>query len=292
LFTLDIPDSKEQISAALETQAALETKRAGSPDSGLIAYQLYLQLKAPIKVLVPYARELAAAMAQTASAPRILRDFARLLSLIKVVALLRHHRRHFDSEGRIVADLADYETVRELVNEMYIDSSSGAVNTVRVLVEAVTTLDASRAQDERITNSKLARSLELPVMTISRRAKKAIKQGWLVNREQRKYFPADYAPGEPMPAADGLPLLVVNGLTPVNNRPANDLSFRNGEVNMVTPLTDSEIGTPTSDDSPVRPSMPCSCGCGDYWLTDWNTWLCSRCHPIPNKMVRHTAISA
>jgi hypothetical protein len=279
LFTLEIPDSKEQISAALETQAALETEDVRSPDNSLIAYQLYLQLKTPIKVIVPYAKGLATAMAQTASAPRILRDFARLLSLIKAVALIRHHRRHFDSEGRIVAELSDYETVRELVNEMYIDSSSGAVNTVRVLVEAVTNLDASRSQDERITNSKLARSLELPVMTISRRAKKAIKQGWLVNREQRKYFPADYAPGEPMPATDGLPLLDVNGLTPVNSRPVNDLSFRNREVNMLTPLTDSEIGTPTSDDSPAPPTIPCSCGYRDYWLTDWNEWLCSRCHP-------------
>jgi hypothetical protein len=175
---------------------------------------------------------------------------------------------------------------------MYIDSSSGAVNTVRVIVEAVTNLDASRVQDERITNSKLARSLELPVMTVSRRAKKAIKQGWLVNREQRKYYPADYAPGEPMPAAEGLPLLDVNGLTPVNSRPVNALSFRNGEVNMLTPLTDSEISAPTSDDSPDCPTKPCSCGCGDYWLTDWNEWLCSRCHPKPNKIVRHTAIPA
>lgn len=27
--------------------------------------------------------------------------------------------------------------------------------------------------------------------------------------------------------------------------------------------------------------QPSPCGCGDYWLTDWNTWLCSWCHPKP-----------
>jgi hypothetical protein len=282
LFTLQIPDSREQISAALETQAAMETDDVSSPDNGLIAYQLYLQLKTPIKVIVPYARELAAAMAQTASAPRILRDFARLLSLIKAVALLRHHRRQRDDEGRIVAEPADYQTVRELVNEMYIDSSSGAVSDVRVLVEAVTNLDASCNQGERITNSKLARSLELPVMTVSRRAEKAIKQGWLVNREQRKYHPADYAPGEPMPAANGLPLLDINGLTAVNTSGVNSFSFRNGTFNRLTPLTDSEIGTHNSDGSSDYPTKPCSCGFRDYWLTEWNEWLCSRCHPRPN----------
>ena len=96
----------------------------------------------------------------------------------------------------------------------------------------------------------------------------------------------------PMPAAEGLPLLDVNGLTPVNSRPVNDLSFRNGGVNMLTPLTDSEISTPASDYLFDYPTMPCSCGCGDYWLTDWNRWLCSRCHPKPKRMVRHPAISA
>lgn len=30
------------------------------------------------------------------------------------------------------------------------------------------------------------------------------------------------------------------------------------------------------------PHEPCHiCGCGDYWLTEWNTWLCQRCHPKP-----------
>jgi len=28
------------------------------------------------------------------------------------------------------------------------------------------------------------------------------------------------------------------------------------------------------------PDYPCHiCGCSDYWLTDWNEWLCSHCHP-------------
>ena len=35
-----------------------------------------------------------------------------------------------------------------------------------------------------------------------------------------------------------------------------------------------------TEDIPDHPIQPCSaCGCGDYWLTDQNQWLCSRCHP-------------
>ena len=30
------------------------------------------------------------------------------------------------------------------------------------------------------------------------------------------------------------------------------------------------------------PTHPCyTCGCTEYWLTSWNEWLCSRCHPRP-----------
>jgi len=117
-FTLELGDSKEQISAALETQAGLETRGIPCPEPGTVAFQSYLQLKAPVKVIVPYAEELAAGMVKMACTPRILRDFARLISLVKSVALIRHHQRQFDSEGRIVAELADYETARELVNDI------------------------------------------------------------------------------------------------------------------------------------------------------------------------------
>ncbi len=33
---------------------------------------------------------------------------------------------------------------------------------------------------------------------------------------------------------------------------------------------------------PDYPTSPCHiCSCSDYWLTDWNKWLCSRCYPKP-----------
>ena len=241
LFTLEIGDSKEQISAALETQATLETEGSEPLDSALVSFQHYLQLKAPFKVIVPFAGELAKAMGKMASAPRILRDFARLLSLIKAVAIIRHHRRQTDKEGRLVATLADYDTVRNLVNDMYIDSSTGAASDIRKLVEAVIRLNVSRADGERITNTTLAEHLGTGVKQATRRAKRAIKQGWLVNREQRKSYPADYAPGEPMPETEGLPLLGINRVDTVDNERVNDFSFKNERVDRLTPLIDGDI---------------------------------------------------
>lgn len=245
LFSLEIGDSKEQIGAALETQAALEIEGSKPPDSGLIAYQSYLQLKAPWKVVVPFAGELGSAMGKMMVAPRILRDFARLLSLVKSVAILRHHWRQTDNEGRLVATLDDYETVRELVADMYIESTSGAAASVRELVEAVRKLDTSWTGDERITNTALAKHLKTGIMQTTRRAKKAVEHGWLTNREQRKYYPADYALGEPMPEIEGLPTLTgVNTVNRVNNERVNTSSFKIGTVNTLTPLTDGDAPPP------------------------------------------------
>ena len=36
---------------------------------------------------------------------------------------------------------------------------------------------------------------------------------WLVNREQRKSYPADYTTGELMPETEGLPILGVDTMT-------------------------------------------------------------------------------
>ncbi|POZ58448.1 DNA primase/helicase, phage-associated [Dehalococcoides mccartyi] len=48
-------------------------------------------------------------------------------------------------------------------------------------------------------------------------------------------------------------------------------------ANTVPPCPD----VPTQD-MPEYPNRPCSgCGSTDFWLTDWNEWLCSRCHPDP-----------
>jgi len=109
----------------LKAQAKLELEGVSAPDCCLVAMQLYLQLTAPIAVVVPFVDELAEAIARLGSAPRIMRDFARLVSLVKAVATLRQYRRPRDCAGRIVAELTDYETVRGLVEEMYADSTTG-----------------------------------------------------------------------------------------------------------------------------------------------------------------------
>ena len=139
-----------------------------------------------------------------------MRDFARLLSLVKAATVLRQHHRRCDGSGRLVAEAADYVTVYELVNEMY-RTSSGAGEKVRTVVEAVRGLlhggQGSISGNEREPHVKLSQAQEcltLSKASCSRRVKTALQGGWLVNGETRKGYPFQLGIGDPLPAETGL----------------------------------------------------------------------------------------
>lgn len=248
-FTLECSDSAEQIAAALGAQARRELGETNnSNNDAMIAFQAYLQLKAPWKVLVPFAPKLAEAMGKMPAAPRILRDYARLISLIKVIAILRHHNRQTDDSGRIIAQVEDYETIRTLIGEMYVESSTGAAANVRQIVDIVEKLTHAKSDNESITNTVLAKQLGIGIKQVTRRAKKAMRQGWLINEEQRKSYPADYAIGEPMPPAEGLPFLTADIAVNGNG------IIRKNSTSLVLPgntVTSVAALTPTTDDKSI-----------------------------------------
>jgi hypothetical protein len=173
------------------------------PDAALISYQGYLQALAPWDVVIPFAPVLSREIAKSVASPRLLRDFNRLLSLIKAVTVLRHQHRRKDVKGRLVAEIADYATVYELVKGMYEASVSGATERVRDLVEAVDTVKAQGT--ETVTVTQLASHLGVTKMAASRGVKAACAHGWLVNNETRKGYPARLVVGEPLPDRTGLP---------------------------------------------------------------------------------------
>jgi hypothetical protein len=204
LFTLDLPDDTEQIGNALLKQAALELDGAAEPDPALVAYQAYLQAKAPFDVVVPFVTQLAEAIRRSTVAPRILRDFQRLLALIKAVTILRHRRRRIAGDGRLVAEIDDYAAVYGLVREMYQATITGASGGVRKVVGAVRDLTDGEVEGP-LTHSVVARRLRVDRSTAQRNAEKAIKNGWLINKETRPNHRADLALGEPLAEPTGLP---------------------------------------------------------------------------------------
>jgi hypothetical protein len=170
------------------------------PDPALIAYQAYLQAKAPWEAVVPFARKLAEGIAPAAK-PRILRDFQRLLSLIKAVAVLRHKHRERDAQGRLIVTVDDYRCVYELVREMYAATVTGASENVRKVVEAVAKL---REEEKRVNFTALAEEMKVHKDLARRWANTAIKHGWLVNKADKGRV-ADLDVGEALPDKVGLP---------------------------------------------------------------------------------------
>ena len=248
LFSLEMPDSKAQIVSALDTQAKVEINGVSPPDKSLVAFQTYLQYKAPWSVVVPFAVALSDAIGRTAAAARILRDYQRLLSLIKTLTIIRHKHRETDSQGRLISTIDDYQTIRELVNEMYVETTTGISGEIRNLVAAVSQLNNTRIEGDKISLTKLSEYLGITKIAASRRAKKAVKQHWIINREERKGYPADYIPGEPMPEVEGLPDL--NAASPyqtVTDGVIRSNESKNGNRNTVSPVTDG-------DASPLRDS--------------------------------------
>ena len=203
LFILEVPDGPEQIQAALKAQAHIELHGVAEPDPALIAYQSYLQAQAPWEVFVPFADQLAQEIGRLPNASRILRDYARLTSLIKAVAVLRHRNRQRDETGRLIAEIEDYALVHELVGQMYETSVTSVSDKIRNVIKAVGEL--KNANVTPLSETKVAAHLGVSKQAITRAVQTALKQGWLLNHETKRGYPHDLDVGEPLPQALGLP---------------------------------------------------------------------------------------
>jgi hypothetical protein len=203
LFTIEVPDDSAQLGAALDAMASLEVDGAPPPDPALRAFQAYLQTLAPIDVVVPFARQLSAHLRRQPQAPRVLRDYPRLLSLVKAMAILRIAWRERDGAGRLVATLDDYAAAFALVEETWA-ASADASERVRQAVGAVAGLGA-KSEGATVSITELALRLKVSVASAWRRVNSAIAGGWIVNEETRKRQTARLRVGEPLPPSSGLP---------------------------------------------------------------------------------------
>lgn len=204
VFILEVPDDQAQMGHALRAQASLEL--AGGtpePNPALLAYQEYLQALAPWDVVVPFADQLARHLASQPVETRVVRDYARLLSLIKTVTVLRHAHRERDKAGRWIAALDDYAEVFHLVAEVYKVSSSGAGRKVREVVQAAA--DHISKGHTCASQTDIQHALGLSKAAVSRRVSAAKRGGWLVDDETRRGHPAMLRLGEPLPSEYGLP---------------------------------------------------------------------------------------
>jgi hypothetical protein len=136
IWTLLVDDSPSITSGVLAMQAnrARGAFQAGPVDD-LHATFTWLQSVGAKEAVIPFADTLAQAMPDRPL--RLRRDFPRLLQLIKVCALLHQRQRQRDVAGRVIADLADYAMIRELVVPIFLRAVAGVTEKTMELVEAL-----------------------------------------------------------------------------------------------------------------------------------------------------------
>ena len=193
-LSLVVKDTREQTRRVFR---ALAEENAEEPDRGRWhALQTWLE-GGEHRVAIPYAGALAEKMGDVAV--RLRRDFSVVLSLIKSHAILHQATRERDENGRIVATLADYSRVRELVSGLIAEGVEATVpKTVRETVEAVENVIDGWGEDHA-TNKAVAEELEIDKAAASRRVRTAIGRGYLKNLEDRKGHPARLVLAESMP---------------------------------------------------------------------------------------------
>jgi hypothetical protein len=157
------------------------------------ALQEWLALSGERRVIVPFGEELADLMPKTAEL-RVRRDFEKLLSCVKPIAVLHQRRRKRTPQGEIVATLDDYAIARELLLATFETTSMETVTAViRETVEAI------RPGEEDVSLTVLAARLRISKSLAWWRVERASKKGWLVNEQRRNGRPARLRRGFPLP---------------------------------------------------------------------------------------------
>jgi hypothetical protein len=129
------------------------------------------------RVSIPFVDALAQLMPTTAT--RLRRDFVSLLCLVRAHAILHQKSRERDGRERIVATLADYTAVRELVSELVAEGAdASAPIAIRETVEVVAELVHGR---EHVGVREVTDRLKIGRTATYGRVKRALLAGYLVN---------------------------------------------------------------------------------------------------------------
>jgi hypothetical protein len=200
LLSVPVTDTPDQTRQILQALSEDRVPRSDDDLADWHALQVWVS-STPSSVLVPYAGRLAEQIPPVAI--RLRRDFTTLLTLIKAHALLHQFSRERDPVGRILATVADYTAIRELVLDLFDVAVQQTVSaTVRETVTAVQTLTPTK---EPVSLSSLAKHLKLDKGTVSRRVRVALADGYLQNLETKRGQPMKLLCGDPLP--ESAPLL-------------------------------------------------------------------------------------
>jgi hypothetical protein len=194
MLDIHITDSEQQTRLIMRAHARRVSGEPSAPVrvDPLVSAQRWLQLAGERRVVVPFATALVDLI--SAKPVRMRRASAQLLACVQAVALLHQRQRARHESGAVVATIDDYAAVRSVLEPTF-DSVAheGLSPAVRETVEVI-------GEDEEVTEAELARRLNMAKSSISYRVRRALKGGWLIDRETRERQPRRLARGSPLPA--------------------------------------------------------------------------------------------
>lgn len=198
MLTLQADESPEQTKRVMMAQAR-GTEYSKGDLVRFIALQRIIEIENP-EVIIPYAEKLAGMT--NPMAIRLRRDFPMVLNLIKTHAVLHARNRDRDSQGRVLATFADYETVYDLVADlldaMLMGEDLSVDEKIKETVDVVTKLFGSGQNQEEVNVRKIAMGLQVTEKMAWRRVKAAIAAGYLINKETRKQAESRIVLGKPI----------------------------------------------------------------------------------------------
>jgi hypothetical protein len=202
MLSLTVTDTREQTAAVFRALANAGSQ--GLDLSSWRALQAWLATSM-CDVEIPFAPDLAKLVPPVAI--RLRRDFKTVLTLIRAHALLHQASRRKDAKGRLLAEIADYAAVRELVADLVAEGAEVTIKpevkeTVKAVQDLLDRESKGDSEDDNINSVKqadLRKVLKLDKSVVSRRVAAALDAGLLRNLEDRKGRPARLVLGDPLP---------------------------------------------------------------------------------------------
>jgi 5S rRNA maturation endonuclease (ribonuclease M5) len=237
------------------------------------------------RAVIPYVQSLAELMPD--GAPRLRRDFISVLCLTRAHAILHQATRDRDERGRIVAEIADYRAVHQLLDAIVAEAVDASVSpATRETVGAVRELLDESEYTEHTSVKKITDVLGIGRSATYDRVRRALGAGFLVNLAKENERGLKIALGAELPAGGAfLPSpddLVVRVSSGEATGLANGVAMRNSE---------ELSGSPGR---PVNPRTNDICTHPVLWLARDGKRRCMSCEPpaFSGEIVRESSETA
>jgi len=198
LLQVHVTDAPEQTKAVVKEEGDEWAGLVRDSDEDLlpcIQASRWLEVAGCREVIVPYAPELARLV--PTDDVRMRRDFTQILTVIGTLAFMHQRQRERDDQGRVVASRRDYENAYRLLAEVLAVTLDSVTDATRQTVAAVEELTAGTVGG--VSYLTLAERLGMSRSGAWRRAQTALRDGFLINVEDRQGYPARLKLGDPLP---------------------------------------------------------------------------------------------